>query len=91
VAVLVGFDEHASNDVAGHQIRRELDAGIPEVENSGKGADEGSFSESRNSFEQNVTAGNHADQNRLDHICLADYDFADLFPDASEISGGAFH
>ena len=78
VAAVVGFHDHAADDVGGHEIGRELDARIPEAEGASQSAQKGGFSKARHAFEQHVAAREQADQNAIDHTLLTHDDFADF-------------
>ncbi len=71
-----------------HQIRRELDARIFQMQHARKRAQKGGLPESRNAFEQHMAAGEQADQNAVDHILLADDNLADFLTDPVELRGG---
>ena len=84
VPAVVGFDDHAADDVGGHQVGRELDARILEVQDARQRAQQGGLAQARNAFEQHVSAGEQADQNAVDDVVLADDDFRDFIAHLSE-------
>ena len=55
VAALVGLDDHAADDVAGHEIGRELDARILKMKGASERPQQGSLAEAGNAFQQHVT------------------------------------
>ena len=88
VAVLVGFHNHAADDVARHEIGGELNTRITQFENARKSTKQRRFAEAGNPFEQHMTARNHANQNAVNDIGLADNDLANLFPHTVQIFRG---
>jgi hypothetical protein len=46
------------------------------------------FAEARDAFEQYMAAGQKADENAIDHLLLADDDFADFAAHLIEVAGG---
>ena len=66
-----------ADDVGGQQVRRELDAAEAEVQPPGERADGQRFGQARHAFEQDVTAGQQADQQAIHHAALADNDRLD--------------
>jgi len=55
-AAIVTLDDHAADDVGGHQVRRELNAGIFEMQNAAERSKQSGLARPGNSFEQNVAA-----------------------------------
>ncbi len=51
-------------------------------------AQQGGLAEARHSLQQNVAAGQQADQDAVDHVLLADDDFADFLAHLIEMTGG---
>ena len=51
------------------------------MQNARQSPQQSRFAESRNALEQDVAAGQEADQDAIDHILLADDDLADLLAD----------
>ena len=88
MAPLLGIDDHAADDVGGHQIGRELDARILQVQHARKRAQQRGLAQSGNAFEQHVAAGEQADENAVDDILLADDDLSDFLADPVELRGG---
>ena len=82
--MIVGFHDHAAHDIGGHQVGRELDAGIFQVQGPREGAQKGGFAQARNAFEQHVAAGQQADQDAFDDVVLSDNDFGDFAADARQ-------
>ncbi len=78
VAVVVGFHDHAADDVGGHEVGRELDARVADAERAREGAEQSGLAESGDAFEQDMSGGEQADENAIDHALLADDDFADF-------------
>jgi hypothetical protein len=87
-AAIVRFDNHTSDDVGGHEVRSELDARIFEVQDAAERSEQRGFAEAGYAFEQNVAAGEEADEDAIDHLLLADDDFADLIAHLIEVAGG---
>ena len=46
------------------------------------------LSESRNTFEQNVTACEETNEYSIDNLLLPNYDFSDFIPNAVELGSG---
>ena len=87
-AAIVGLDDHAADDVGGHQVGRELDARILQMQHAGERAQQGGLAEAGNAFEQHVAAGEQTDQDAVDDVLLADDDLSDLVADLFEMAGG---
>ena len=85
-AAVVGLHDHAADDVGGHQVGRELDARILQVQHARQRAQQRGLAQAGNAFEQHVAAGEQADQHAVDHVRLADDDLADLLPDEVKLS-----
>src|SRR5204863_9748500 len=71
-------------DVSRHKVRGELDAGEFAAENVGKGANEESFCDTGDSFDQSVVAGENGDERFLDDIVLADDHLGSFVPGLRE-------
>jgi len=56
VAALVGFHQHAAHDVAGHQVRRELDSRIFQMQSARQGTQQSGFAKARNTLQQHMAA-----------------------------------
>src|SRR5205807_7105775 len=63
------------------------DAGIFEMQDAGEGAQQRGLTEPGDAFEQDVAAGQEADQDAFDNVILSDDDFADLLTDLVELRG----
>ncbi len=87
-AVIVTLDDHAAHDVGGHQIGRELNARILQMQDAAERAQQGGLAEAGHAFEQNMAAGEQADQDAIDHVLLADDDLADFLAHLIEMTGG---
>ena len=74
----VFHDDIGADDVARHQVRRELDAGEGELEALREGLDEKRLAEAGDAFQQHVTAREETDQHLADDVVVADDDLADL-------------
>ena len=73
-----GLDDHAAHDIGGHQVGRELDARILQLQGARQRAQQGGFAEARHAFQQHVAGSQQADQDAFDHVVLADNDFGDF-------------
>ncbi len=88
VAVLVVHDD-AADDVAGHQVGGELDAGVLEGKNARQSSQQGGFAKTRDAFKENVAAGDEANENTFDDFVLTDDSAANFVAHAGKISGCA--
>ena len=57
------------------------------MQHAGERAQQRGLAEARHAFEQHVAAGQQTDQNAIDHVLLADDDFADFITDPVELRG----
>ena len=76
--LLVFFDHIGSDDIAGHEIGRELHAIETQIENLRKRAHHQRLRQSRHADHQAVTAAEERHENLVDDFFLTDYDFAHL-------------
>ncbi len=83
-----GIDNHAADDVGGHQVRRELDARVLQMHHSRERPQKRGFTQSGYAFEQHMAARQQTDQYAIDDFLLADDDFSDFFADPVELRGG---
>ena len=67
-----------ADDVGGHQVGGELDAGERTADDLGEGLDGERLGDAGHAFEQHVPLGQQADQHALDQPVLADDDSLDL-------------
>ena len=83
-----GADVHdlGAEDVGGHQVGRELDAGRRETEHGAEGLDQLGLGEAGNADEEAVTAGEDGDEGAVDDGLLAVDDLADRGPRGAERS-----
>ena len=88
LAPLLGIDDHAADDVGGHQVGRELDARIFQLQHARQRAQQRGLAQAGNAFEQNVAAREQAGENAVDHFLLADDDFPDLVANFLELACG---
>ena len=58
------------------------------LQHARQSAQQGGLAQSGNAFEQDVAAGEQADENAVDHGLLADDDFPDLVTNFLELGGG---
>jgi len=83
-----------SDDIAGEEIRGELDALEIDVDGLGDGVDEGGFAEAGNAFEKDVAAAADGDEDIIDDFLLADdeggYGSADFAEGIGEMGDGGF-
>jgi hypothetical protein len=75
-------EDRGADDVGGHQVRGELDAGEAEVDRAGEGADHQRLAEARDALEQAVAAGEQAGEDAAQDLVLADDDRLDLADEA---------
>ena len=61
------------------------------MEDAGESPEQGGFPETRNAFEQNVSAREHADQDTIDHVDLAYDDFRDFLANLIEQNRGVLN
>ena len=87
-AAVVGLDDHAADDVGRHQVGRELDARILQLQRAGQGAEESGLAQAGNTFEQHVSAGKQADEHALDYIVLPYDDLGDFAANSIEPVNG---
>ena len=78
---LVLLDHLRAGDVGGHQVGRELDAAEVQRQGVGQRADHQRLGQARHAHQQAVPAGEHGDQQLLDHLLLADDHPAQLLGD----------
>ena len=79
-AAVFGFFQHfGTDDVARHQIGRELDALGVEPEHKPKCIDESGLGEARHADQKSVAAGQKRDQDLIDDGLLAEDDIRDGF------------
>jgi hypothetical protein len=71
------FEDFGSQNIGGHQIRRELDAARIQAKNGAKGFDKLGFGEARHTDKQPVTARKQRDQGLFDNVRLAEDDCID--------------
>ena len=71
-------DDLRAGDVAGHQVRGELDAAEAHGQGLGERRNGQRLGQSRHADGQAVAAGEQADEHLLDHLVLADDDLVDL-------------
>ena len=78
--LVLAFDlmQHVgTGDVRGQQIRGELDAAHLRVEVFGQRLDRAGLGQPRQTFQQQVTVGQQAEQDLPDHLILAEHRFGD--------------
>ena len=79
VAFVIIDDDGGADDVGGHEVRGELDAGELEVEDLGEGADEThGFAEAGDAFQQGMAADHQAEDGLCDDVFVADDDLGDF-------------
>jgi hypothetical protein len=83
-----GIDDHAADDVSGHQVGRELDARIFQVQHARKRAQQRGLAQSGDALQQHVAAGEQADEHSVHHILLADDDLSDFVANILELGRG---
>ena len=80
--------DHAADDIGGHQVRRELDARVLQLQRARQRAQQRGLAQARNAFEQHVSAGEQADEHAFDHVVLAYDDFGDFPADGVQPVNG---
>ncbi len=78
MSAIVGFHDHAADDVGGHQIGGELDARIAQAERARESPQQGGLAKTGHALQQHVTAGEQADEHAVDDTLLPDDDLCDL-------------
>ena len=73
-----GVVDEGANDIGGEEVGGEGDAVELEAEGVGEGLDGGGFGEAGDAFEEDVAAGDEADEEAVDEAFLADEDFGDF-------------
>ena len=86
-AAVVTLNDHAADDVGGHQVRRELDAGILEMQNAAERSEQRRLAEPRDAFQQNVAASQETDEHAIHHRLLANNDLSDFVAYLIEVAG----
>jgi hypothetical protein len=77
--VLGGFEQDVgAENVGGHQVRGELDAAVLQPQGAGDGPNQERLAQARQTFEQDVAAGQQGDRHAADDQVLADDDAGDL-------------
>jgi hypothetical protein len=71
-------DDVGADDVARHQVGRELDAGERQLEALREGLDQECLAEPGNAFQQHMPAREETDQHLVDDLVVADDDLADF-------------
>ena len=86
MTLLVLHDDAGANDVGGHEVWRELDAAVLEVQDAGQGAEKRGLAEAGHAFQQHVSAGEKADHDTVDHVLLADDDLTNFTTDGIQLA-----
>jgi hypothetical protein len=68
---LVQREDLGAHDVGGHQVRRELDAPEPQVEQFRDGGDQQGLGETGNAHEEAVAPGEHRQEHLIDDLLHA--------------------
>ena len=79
---------HAAHDVGGHQVGSELYARILQMQHASQRAQQRGLAQSRDAFQQNVSAREQTNQDAIHHILLADDDLGDFLSDLIQLRGG---
>ncbi len=82
--VVLQVEDVRAGDVGRHEIGRELDAVELAAEHPGERPDEERLGHAGHALDQRMAAGENADERVIDHVFLADDDFADFGPGAGE-------
>ena len=72
------IDHGKAGHVAGHHVGRELDAVEGAVQRFRQGAGQGRLAGAGHVLDQHMSLAKHGDQQKLDHLVLADDDLADV-------------
>src|SRR5258708_885217 len=83
----LGVDDHAADDVRRHQIGRELNSRILQVQHPRQRAKERSLSQPRSPFQQHMAAREQTDQHAIHYLLLTYNDLADFGTNAIELRG----
>ena len=83
-AAVAGLDDHAADDVGRHEVGRELDARILQLQGARQRAQQGCLAQPGDALQEHVPAGKQADQDAFDDIVLADDDFGDFIANLIE-------
>ncbi|GBE29703.1 hypothetical protein BMS3Bbin04_00725 [bacterium BMS3Bbin04] len=70
--------DQCSDQIGGEQVRRELDAVEAAIHGRSQALDCQSFSQSRHTFQENVSIGQHTYQQTFYHVFLADQYFSNF-------------
>lgn len=76
---MIFFQNFRSDDVTGHQIRCKLNALEAHFHYLRKGFHHQRFCQTRNTFEQTVTASQQRNDHLIQHFFLSDDDFSNFF------------
>ncbi len=77
-AAIAGFDHHAAHDIGRHEVRRELDSGIFQLQSPRQSAEQRGFAQPGNAFQKHMPGGQQANQDAFHDIVLPHDDFGDL-------------
>ena len=77
-----------AGDIAGHQIRRELDAGEGAADGPGQGQDQEGLAEAWHALDEHVTTGQEGQQDLVHDAILTHQGLAHLVAHASGGQGG---
>jgi hypothetical protein len=86
-AMIVAFDDHAAHDVSGHEIGSELNPRIFQVKDMAQGSQQCGLAESGDAFQQDVAAGEQADEHAIHDALLADDNFANFLAHLVKVTG----
>jgi hypothetical protein len=79
------LEDGVSRDIAGQEIRGELDALVLQAEELGKAFHEFGFAEPRESFEEDVSAGEDSGDDQFDDLLLAEEDLVEPLVEGAEM------
>ena len=82
-ALGLGVVDGVAHDIRGHQVGRELDAGVGALEGLGQGAHQQGLAQARDALQQDVPAREEAGQDLVHHGLLAHQGLADLRAEAA--------
>ena len=87
-AVVAAFDHHAAHDIGGHEVGRELNAGVFQVQSPSQRAEQCGLAQPGDAFQKHMPRGQQANEDAFHNIVLPHDDFGDLPADSVEPVAG---